>query len=89
MTATKLIAQGDPNQAILTMIQEHLTRLSPAQLADVFQFVRFLEFQSTAGEDADLWRAVVANEQYKASHLHEGLDRYETAEALEAALADL
>ena len=89
MAATKLTVQSDPNQGILTMIKEHLTRLSPSQLVDVFQFVRFLEFQAGDSEDADLWQAVVANEQYKASHLHEGLDRYDTAEALEAALAEL
>ena len=89
MAATKLTMQSDPNQGILMLIQEHLTRLSPTQLADVFQFVRFLEFQGGDSEDTDLWQAVVANEQYKALHLHEGLDRYETVEALEAALAEL
>lgn len=88
MAAIKMTAQSDPNQGILMTIQEHLTRLSPSQLADVFQFVRFLEFQAGDSEDADLWQAVVVNEQYKASHLNEGLERYDTAEALEAALAE-
>ena len=89
MSATKMTVQSDSNQRTLAMLQEHLTRLSPSQLADVFQFVRFLEFQAGDSEDADLWQAVIANEQYKALHLHEGLERYDTPEALEAALAAL
>lgn len=55
-----------------------LRRVPPERLADVLQFVEFIEYQTRkqaqeadTSEDEALWAAVEANRAYKAQHPEE------------------
>ena len=69
-------------------------RLPPDYLAEVMQFIEFLEFKSSVdpgdtSDDASLWVAVEANQAYKHEHPGEELDAYESGEDFLRAFADL
>jgi hypothetical protein len=60
---------------MLEKIQVVLRRVSPERLADVLQFIEFIEYQTRkqaqeadTSEDEALWAAVEANRAFKAQH---------------------
>lgn len=81
-----------PDEQLLTIVNT-LHRLPPEQLSDVLDFVQYLEYKNISkvdsSEDAALWDAVQANEQYKAEHPDEPLERYRSGKEFLEALADL
>ena len=64
------------SNVLLNKIEIALRRMPPERLADVLQFVEFIEYRSQkqtppsneASEDEALWAAVQANQAYKAQH---------------------
>ena len=78
----------------LEKIEVALRRVPPGRLADVLQFVEFLEYQANKAreddtlEDEALWAAVEANHAYKAQHPGEMII-HESGTDFLAATADL
>jgi DNA-binding GntR family transcriptional regulator len=71
-----------------------LRRVPPQRLADIFQYIEFIEYQAAqaaadASEDEALWAAVEANDAYKQQHLNEEPERYKTGADFLKAVADL
>jgi len=81
----------------LEKVEAALRRIPPDRLADVLQFVEFLEYQAGNGgkrieqdtsEDAALWAAVEANRVYKAQHPGE-MELHESGSDFLAATSEL
>ena len=92
-TAMPTIEPITVSDEMLSTILDALRRLPPERLNDVLDFVQFLEYktlsQGDSSEDASLWDAVQANQQYKAEHPDEPLERYQSGKEFLEALADL
>jgi hypothetical protein len=92
MVARAPVAE-DPSAVSITRIVEVLKKLTPEQLSEVFQYILFLQYKpmllEDAAEDEALWQAVLAHQAYKANHLDEEPEVYNSKEALEEALANL
>lgn len=90
--ATAPLTQEFQNRAIREIVQS-LQNLPPARVAEVQQFVKFLEYQLSSTDDlADdlaLWDAVEANRDYKCRNPDEEMERYESGTEFLKALADL
>ena len=74
--------QGSARTVPVETVVAALNKLPPDYLAEVMQFIEFLEFKSSvepgnASEDASLWVAVEANQAYKQENPGEELDEYE------------
>ncbi|MBX7233852.1 MAG: DUF2281 domain-containing protein [Caldilineales bacterium] len=71
-----------------------LRKLPNNYLAEVLRYIEFLEYKVNAvgldvDEDAALWAAVEANQEYKRLHPDDGLEIYETGDAFMEAVRDL
>lgn len=71
-----------------------LRKLPANCLAEVLRYIEFLEYKVNAvgldvDEEAVLWAAVEANQEYKRLHPDEGLEIYETGDAFLEAVTDL
>jgi hypothetical protein len=71
-----------------------LRKLPPDYLPDVLHYIEFLDYKlnaarAKASEDAALWAAVEANQEYKRQHPDEGLEVHETGADFLKAVADL
>ena len=85
---------GSPRTVPVETVMAALNKLPPDYLAEVMQFIEFLEFKSSVdpgdtSDDASLWVAVEANQAYKHEHPGEELDVYESGEDFLKAFADL
>lgn len=84
------------SDVLLNKIEIALRRMPPERLADVLQFVEFIEYQSQkqaqsfddASEDDALWAAVQANHAYKAQHPGEMIVHESGADFLAASSQD-
>jgi hypothetical protein len=71
-----------------------LRKLPPDSLPDVLRYIEFLDYKlnparDPAAEDAALWAAVEANQEYKQLHPTEGLEIHESGADFLKAMADL
>lgn len=71
-----------------------LRRLPPDYLSEVLRYIEFLDYKSNvaradAAEQAALWAAVEANQEYKRQHSDEGLEVHETGADFLKDVADL
>jgi len=71
-----------------------LRKLPPDYLPEVLRYIEFLDYKlnaarAEAAEDAALWAAVEANQQYKRQHPDEVLEIHETGADFLKAVADL
>jgi len=71
-----------------------LRKLPPDYLPEVLRYIEFLDCKlnaarAEAAEDAALWAAVEANQQYKRQHPDEVLEIHETGADFLKAVADL
>ncbi len=67
----------------LEMVVESLQSLRPAQLAEVWKFIQFLDYKDFLDdptEDELAWRMVQENERYKELHPEEPLEVFASGE---------
>ena len=86
--------QGSARAVPVETVVAALNKLPPDYLAEVMQFIEFLEYKSSsrAGDIADdfaLWTAVEANQAYKREHPDEELDMFKSGEDFLKAFTDL
>ena len=84
-------AMGGPGERAIVAA---LRKLPPDYLPEVLHYIEFLDYKinmarSDAAEEASLWAAVEANQEYKRQHLDEDLEVYETGADFLKAVADL
>lgn len=71
-----------------------LRKLPPDYLPEVLRYIEFLDYKISAAradaeEEAALWAAVQANQEYKRQHPEEDLEIHETGTDFLQAVADL
>jgi len=84
-------AMGTPGERAIVAA---LRKLPPDYLPEVLRYIEFLDYKinvarNDVAEDAALWAAVEANQEYKQQHLDEDLEVYETGADFLKAVADL
>lgn len=82
---------GAPGEGV---IMSALRKLPPDYQREVLRYIEFLDYKinvarSEAMEEAALWAAVEANQEYKRQHPDEGLEIYETGADFLEAVTDL
>lgn len=76
------------------VIMSALRKLPPDYQREVLRYIEFLDYKinvarSEAIEEAALWAAVEANQEYKRQHPDKGLEIHETGADFLKAVADL
>ena len=89
-TSKKTGAMGTPGERAIVAA---LRKLPPDYLPEVLQYIEFLDYKinvarSDAAEEAALWAAVEANQEYKRQHPDDALEVYETGADFLKAVAD-
>jgi len=90
-TSKKNRAIGTPGERAIVAA---LRKLPPDYLPEVLRYIEFLDYKinvarSDAAEEAALWAAVEANQEYKRQHPDEALEVHETGADFLKAVADL
>ena len=84
-------AMGRPSERAIVAA---LRKLPPDYLAEVLRYIEFLDYKinvarSDAAEEAALWAAVEANQEYNRQHPDEAMEVHETGADFLKAVADL
>jgi hypothetical protein len=82
------------SEVSLEELEAALRRLPARRRKEVLLFIEFLEYETmTAADDRsdddDLWKAVLAHQEYRKAHPTEQPEEYDSPEAFLQATADL
>jgi hypothetical protein len=82
------------SEVSLDELEAALRRLPERRRKDVLLFIEFLEYETATNDndrsdDDDLWKAVLAHQEYRKAHPTEEPEEYDSPEAFLQATADL
>jgi hypothetical protein len=82
------------SEVSLDELEAALRRLPARRRKDVLLFIEFLEYETVTNDgdrsdDDDLWKAVLAHQEYRKTHPAEQPEEYDSPEAFLQTTADL